>query len=491
MQINPDLPALGADYNTWGGKLNAALEQIVTQGNGSDAQINGRLSTSSLQTLIGDRVMQEVGNVEAGGITDSFLAGKLADPTSLSGQALGDAVSGAQRHDGVYVPSPLAALRWRQTRTRVLAGDKQGHIAFLGDSIAFGAAAAGASNPKPDKCYPGRVRSILNTLYGDAGGGLTLANDSVLTNQAWDPRWTFSGDVVNHAFGPFASSAYRVNGDTTTPAYVEFTDVCREFWVYTLSSSGTFTYTLDGGAPVTVTNWADGSGAPASPTPRQAGYIAGPSSAHNVFRIDCGTTGSHTIRLQPTNVEWDVFLVMIEGRIPTPGTFRVGNMSISGESLVTFLNLNDEVNGLYGLPWLDTMRADLLVLALGINDWQGQRTIEETKTRLRQIIDRQRSNGTTGGGAHANGDVVLVWNPQPDIATLGGGTYTNPSWEQYRTAFYEIADEKDVCLIDMGERWRDYPTANSLGLFADAIHPGDAGADDMAAGVVHALFDVI
>jgi hypothetical protein len=49
--------------------------------------------------------------------------------------------------------------------------------------------------------------------------------------------------------------------------------------------------------------------------------------------------------------------------------------------------------------------------------------------------------------------------------------------------FYQVADEEDVPLLDLGGRWNNYATGNSKGTFADTIHPTDFGSQDIAAGV--------
>ena len=432
---------------------------------------------------------------------DAETAAVLADPESEASEQLSATIADGvafgidplRTHDGVFIPSSLAALRWRQTRTRVLAGDQQGHIAVLGDSIPYGAAATGASNPKPENNYPGRMRAILAAEYGPTGGGFTLFDNNLFANPAWDPRLAKTGNVVTHTFGPFTSSTWRADGaDLST--YIDVTDVCSEFWIYSVTGGGQFTVSIDGGATIALSNISSGVGGTIA---RESGYAFSVplGVAQNVFRIPAGAIGQHTLRIRPSsNGSNDVFAIAIEPRIPTPGTFRVGNMSISGKSLNTFIHADDRSgvgNPLYGLTWLDALRADLLLIALGINDWQGQRSLATIKSDLSMVIDRQRSAGSTLGGLHPNGDAILVWNPKPNTATLGGGAYVDPTWDAVRAVFYEVAIEKDVVLIDMGERWKDFATANALGLFADTIHPGDAGADDIAAGVVHALFDVV
>lgn len=412
---------------------------------------------------------------------ESFVPARLSDPALRA--AFG-------RQLGVYQPSETAALRWRQRRTRVLAGDRQGHIMVLGDSIPFGAAATGASNPKHVKAYPGRIRSILSRRLGPTGGGLTLANHALLSNPAWDPRWAFGGTVTPFAFGPFKQSTFRLAAGGAS--YVEFTETCSKFVVYLLpSGGGPVTLGVDGVTVGTVGNNAPGTGGSLN---RRPGYFANPTiQAHIVVDVPAGTYGQHALRITSGSGGngGDTYVAMVEAVHETPGTFRVSNMGISGQSLSSFFSgsgMDDATNGLFGLPWIDTARADLLLIALGINDWQGARSVASVKADLATLIARQRATAGGGGAAGAAGDAVLLWNPKPDIAALGKDAAL---WDAYRAAFYEAADANDACLIDLGGRWKDYATAQAAGLFADTIHPSDGGADDLASATMHALFEVI
>ncbi len=80
---------------------------------------------------------------------------------------------------------------------------------------------------------------------------------------------------------------------------------------------------------------------------------------------------------------------------------------------------------------------------------------------------------------------MLLWNPLPDVAGLGKDPQL---WDAYRNAYYEVADEQDVPLLDLGGAWKDFATANALGMFADVIHPGNRGSAGLADLVEHALF---
>ena len=54
--------------------------------------------------------------------------------------------------------------------------------------------------------------------------------------------------------------------------------------------------------------------------------------------------------------------------------------------------------------------------------------------------------------------------------------------------FYEVADEENVPLLDLGTRWNTYAAGNAAGFFGDGIHPNDAGSLDIAPAVRRAMF---
>ena len=394
----------------------------------------------------------------------------------------------------LYQPSSTSTIRWRHLRGETLANKRQGSITFLGDSIPFGAATTGASNPKWLNSYPGQLRTRLTTKFGTAGSGIVLANPNVRSTPAWDPRFTFGGtSFLDHAFGLHGSTAYRLNGGSD--ATLDFTDVADEFWVYTFSGSGgVFSMQVDSQTAVTGSLVSAGSGGTLA---RESGYFAVSGNAINVFKVPTGSTASHVLKIRPSGTAGqNLFVWGVEARVNGNGRFRINNASISGKSLQSFFGGNatpetyNDQTGLFGLPLIDSMKSDLLVIALGINDWQGQRPLSSVKTWLNVLIDRQRASSASAGTVPAKGDVMLLWNPKPDLATLAGGpaSNSNPSWDQYRDLYYEVADEKDVALVDLGGAWKDYATANAHGLFADTIHPGDKGAADIAGLVERALF---
>lgn len=96
-KITEQTPSLGADHNTWGQTLNAFLSKTKTAVNALvDLVTAGRLSSTAISQEIGDRIQAEVGSVEQGGITDSFLAGKMAEEGSLTNELLTSSYIGAR-----------------------------------------------------------------------------------------------------------------------------------------------------------------------------------------------------------------------------------------------------------------------------------------------------------------------------------------------------------------------------------------------------------
>jgi lysophospholipase L1-like esterase len=422
-----------------------------------------------------------VGSVEPAGLSTETLASL----SNTIGTAVEDALT-TQLPGGatLYEPTPYSLLKWRLVLDAVYAGERQAHIAVPADSIGFGAAAFGNSNPKYASSWPGQLRAELDNELGPAGTGMVLCNWDIHETPAYDDRWTFGGTVTDQIWGFHRHGAFRIN--TPSQGYIEFTAYCDEFVLYYFDGASLGYVSIDGGADVSFANDISTSIIAAATLKPETGYHA----KHGVTRIPAGTLGVHTLRIHPNyangTTSVDVFPWAVEGRINTPGTLRVSNLGISGKSLDMLMSeaTNDEVNGFYGLPLIDSTRADLLAIALGVNDFQSGRPVADSKALLKALVQRQRSNGTnSGGGAHANGDAILIWNPEPQSA-LGAGAEL---WAAYRAMFYEVAREENVALLDLGYYWGGYTIASALGVLADTIHPTDKGSRNMVAKIKPAI----
>lgn len=416
-----------------------------------DTHLPTRLASGALNATIGDQIAPVVADVAP--------LKKAAVARSASGRIL-------------YQPTSESMLRWRLLRAEVLNGQKQGHIAFLGDSIVFG---TGNTANKYEKSHAGQLRKILDSRHGAAGTGIVAANVAVRATPALDNRFTFSAGAVAQNWGLHESSMFNL---PLAADYVEFTAVADEFYVYTIGSP---TLSVDGGTAVVQVG---------------GNKLPGYSSNHLVFKVTTGSTASHTIRIAG-NAAGAVQVFGVEGRITGNGRWRVTNQGFDGKSLATLFNNNTsgETTGLRGLPFIDSLKADLLVIALGINDWQATASVAASKALLTSVVQRQRSKATNAlGGPHAGGEAVLLWNPSPYTADVPTGLQPvgGPTWAAYRDMYYQVADEQNCALIDLGQLWGlDFNKVFGStygGLFADRIHPNDRGAGDMAGMINRALF---
>lgn len=462
----PEAPVVGAwwlnsvtgDLAEWGGDVSGWTLKTNLQG---------------IQGIQGDQGLPGLNAVP----TDEALAANVKNDVPTEFQAA--LRRRARPTGGLYLPTEYAGLRWRVVMSQVRSKLKQAHVAVLCDSI--GSTGAPLSNPKYKHNWPGHLRRMLDGEFGPAGTGMVIMDWDIRATPAYDDRFVYSGPFTNAAYGWFQHAGQQMDAG----ASLVFTATASEFWVLNLSSaSGANSAEIDGGLVDTFRNI--GSGGPVVTHPREAGTHKNQILTH----IPAGSLGAHTLRILPPAGTF-ASLLAVEGRIPTLGTIRVSNLGVSGVSLQSGVRANDEVNGHYGLPLVDVAKADLLLIPLGINDWNLRRPIADLKADLGALIARQMASGTNaGGGTKAAGDVMLVWNPQPDLLTLPAGSSPGPTWDEYREAYYEVADEYNVPLLDLGGRWKDFPTANAMGLFGDGIHVSDTGSADIAPAVRNAILNV-
>lgn len=450
MQINPNLPALGAEYNTWGGILNAALEQIVTQGNGSDAQINGRLSTSSLQTLIGDRVMQEVGNVEAGGITDSFLAARIDDLLSLSRAAVDRAIDSAVPYTadapvyaGARPHSYDAALRLYNGEAAELAdirrliseatrGDTRCRIVAIGDSRTRGAGLSGSPKPYSRYSWPAQLRDMLGAREGEFYFDPTDDRFSAITGLTFnaDEEANFMTTVANEA----ASITIALSASTGF-----------DLWVFRTGTTELLSISVDGGAAET---FAPGSGAswkrfekrglantPHTVTLTVPALSAGLFSFSRIapYNAATGLTVSNAGRSSSRPMDWD---------------------STTWSSLLpTIIGTNAHV-------------PDVAIIQLGTN-W-----MTSTYANLQSIVTKLRAAGVK----------VLLQSFGPRLEDL-----TDPVFNTRRGYQYDLADEFDLPLVDNLQVIGDWTTADARVLFADTVHENQRGLNLEGAATARVL----
>ncbi|WP_157672499.1 SGNH/GDSL hydrolase family protein [Pseudarthrobacter chlorophenolicus] len=408
-------------------------------------------------------------------------------PASLSIPSWGTTTRSYNEALDAYNLRPNNLSRWRAARTRAAAGLGTGHITTFLDSITATQGVPGVSEPKYANAWYGRLNRMLEASYGRAGSGIVVPWDRWYDKPAEDARLTMTGTVTKHTFGPHQLGCIRwLNGGGGN--FVEFTDTCTEFVLYMVNGGSRPRVQVDGG-PVKFIAGNPNTDVAQTDYDPEPGYqkTATGSTGQIVTRVPAGPFAPHTIRIYaPTNNTSYAYLIGIEGRTGAAG-IRVSNLARSGLKMAEFIR-DDSAAYLSGLPTsLDMPKADLAIMLLGMNDYQAHRDIPTFKANVTTVVQRQKSSEAF----RANGDVLLVTCPQPNYSyPIPADGVLTPPLAEYYTALYEVADEQDIPLLDLANRWKDFATSNALGYFADPLHPNNLGSEEIATAIHNVLMAV-
>ncbi|SDT15014.1 GDSL-like Lipase/Acylhydrolase family protein [Friedmanniella luteola] len=372
---------------------------------------------------------------------------------------------------GCTAGPPAEPAPWQQ-RLRTATPGRPRRIAVLGDSVAFG---SGSSSPKPLHSFVGVLRADLDRTYGAGGTGWLLLNQQqwpvTPQNRGWDPRLVVHGPVTKVAAGLFrrTCAALPDGGTDGARAHVELTAEGRTLTTLVLAQPGGRSQQLvsvDGGEPVALRNVVGGG--PAPDVQPRGGRVPG----HLVSEVDLGSPGTHTVRVWARG--GPVHLVAL-GTTTGTAPYVVDGLAVAGESLETFLGPDDPAReSFFGLPFVDTLAPDLLLVELGANDYNAGRPLDAVEADLRRLVARQQATG---------GDVALCFPPvsSPTLHRAGTPTYTD-----YTDRWSAVAADVDVGFCDLSRVWGDTfeeASAQQPPRYADLLHPSDAGAADLGTRV--------
>lgn len=247
---------------------------------------------------------------------------------------------------------------------------------------------------------------------------------SVFTNGVADSRWSpgpsLTGTSKVFPWGSFTGTASVVSGTGTV------------FEVVLSSFSGSITVSIDGGGGQVLTANSSGSRV-------QLLTLTGLSNAAHTASI----TGSGTPYVHAAGFRQATGVCFAND-----GT----SGSVTGEWITNTTNFGP----------LDSYQNDAAFIELGINDWNTAVSISEFSTNLQGIVDTVKATGAT---------VVLVTSNYPS----GGDT----TWPAYVSAIYDVADSRDVPLIDFADRLGLYSQYNADGQVydeaSDTLHLTPAG----------------
>jgi lysophospholipase L1-like esterase len=266
------------------------------------------------------------------------------------------------------------------------------------------------------------------TRLGFSTGELVQPHD----NPA-EPRLNFSPGhwYGTYSFWPFANCS--TPGATATLTGIG--EVCE---VVTAGPSAAFSISIDGGAPYVVPQRAD---------------VAGPV----VTRVEGLTKGEHTVVV--SLVDPGTMYLAAVGFVPSSGVV-VQNAGYSGS---TTEDWRDEQFGRGRILFQSSNVApDAIVIELGCNDWNAGVDQATFRSRLDSIVARAQGTGAT---------VLLAVS---HFSENGAAT-----WPPYVKTIYDIADARDLALLDLSDRLGYYHERNANGasydLSSDSTHLTPAG----------------
>jgi hypothetical protein len=365
---------------------------------------------------------------------------------------------------GVYVPADWGQF-WRPKRDAARAG-APAVVAVVADSIGHGYY---SSDLTTKGFLGGLMRAQLQAAYGDGGSGFWGMKDSTIglptvsgydgVDPAWwalTGTWTDPGTKAGPAGHTIASNTI---GSTATHGFRGTTlDI-----FYLQANATSFTYAIDGGAPVTV-NVATAAG-----TARTT--ITGLSA------------GQHTVTITVTTAAY-LYLSGICGR--NASGVRVDMFGQAGQSAAIFADTGGAGN--YGAPRLyaggpsNPSPADLLIYGMGANDVSGNVTGDAFAASVATLVNGIKNNATMLGATD-----VLFYLPILNVGTWGGGRYL---LQDYSLRLRGLAQMYGAAFVDLNAFYRgSWAYADSLGLMStgngrtgaaghDPAHPGDAGHAD-------------
>jgi hypothetical protein len=411
-------------------------------------------------------------DAQTGAVISVVTGADLGDPATAAGAALTAAVAAnpsivgkaknevptdvAPRTGGnfgasrsAYIPSGWVPRRLRAKLAAVQAGVAgarckialQGHseIAGLGSSV-------GATSPGV------LLRKMLAARGYPVGTGWVPMYCNIGSGATKDLRWsyTFGAGGWDYSGGAAGSSNMHfhlrslVSGKTAvftsdTPGSV--------VEIVTFGNSASFTYSVDGASPVTVT--------------------PNGSSAIQVITVTGLTNDTHTVVITTTGTT-ATYILAVAVR-PTIAV-DISAFGLSGS------RASDHLPGqLFYNPYavVDTYAPDCVVVQLDANEALNGVSVSTFATNLAAIV-----NGHIAAGR----DVIIVNSIGPNAVSSG-------TWTTFRAAIYNLADTAGVPVIDLTHRLGGYSVANANGLMYDVTHPNGAGYADSVQAFLALLLD--
>lgn len=340
---------------------------------------------------------------------------------------------------------PLAA--WR-----AITDNSQRIIACFGDSVTEGTGGNCGG-------YPEILRQLMTKKWASGGYGFygTWRSHWVYTSgaNAWDTSQGGSSKPWN--IGPYDGGIMDVNtkvviGNTASkiatwyrysyqwPAqlYSEGGPAIDSFtlWVVDSTGSGTFSYSIDGGAWTNVSySW---------------------SNNNTLARITINSPIANNLRVRGANAAGtatNLYLVGIEPKVSTPGSL-VHNMGAASEFTFSSIRLDNSKWG----GWLDIIKPKVATI-IYTNDLDFGWDSTSYQNRLQAFIDKVAANG---------GETIII--------TMWGQNGRNAAnYTAQRSIHQNLANVNNLYHLNLYDLVGDFSAAQAAGLISDNLHPNNNG----------------
>ncbi|HDO7166457.1 SGNH/GDSL hydrolase family protein [Klebsiella pneumoniae] len=353
------------------------------------------------------------------------------------GSSLIDIISAAL--SGVF-QNPLkytdarTAWRWRTAKSKYkLSVTSKLKVGFTGDSWT------------EKKAIPQMMANILYSEYSKAGEGwinFASANGDTLNGMSFNISGWTTYDASETTVAPTYGCA--LDGlclyATGTAARITLNSVSATgLSIYYKDTLGTFRYTIDGGTPVVVAG-------------------AGAGTVTKVDITGLSSTGTHQLVIDLTGNADTVVIYGVYATISSNGVEiqKFGNANITADGYTKVLSY---------IPYFaQQLNPDIIFMIIGTNDYRLGRTLSNFYTALTSWVQTYKT---------ALPDTCLVLIAPPQCNATGSYPLTS-----YRDIMRKVATENNCEFFSLYDDFpSSYATANSYGLWNDALHLNNNGAD--------------
>lgn len=383
----------------------------------------------------------------------TYVSQQAADPSQQFGSVPAHAGARTGPYDTanhIYNLNRATARRIRAKVASANAGQSRCKVLMMGHSHIAGVGSTIGSTDMPTT-----LRKLLKTNgHAVRSTGFVFTYD--YTGVA-DTRWNLAAGSANN--GTAAIPHLWVNYAASGKASTFSSDVKGRIVdiLHIGAYSGGWTYSIDGGAPVTVT--------PAG-------------NSVQIISVDTGVYGLHNVVIT-TNSSGTTYQVAVRTR-DTAG-LEVTKAGSSGSTVASWLPTSESsvAYNAFGLATADV--PDITFVELDANEALQGVSAATYKTNLTALVNALQA-------LSPQMDICLIHAPSMVPGGNGFSAVSQAAWDAIGSAMYDVADTFGLPLVDLTDKFGETAaSAQAAGLMYDQVHLNAAGYAQVAASAIPVL----